>query len=250
MELNVEEAVTNNVLGTRSIIEASLDSGVARLVMISTDKAVRPTSVMGATKRVAELLILDAARSSGQAFSVVRFGNVLGSRGSVVPLFKRQIAQGGPVTVTHPDIERYFMTIPEAVHLVLQASAMGQGGEVFVLNMGEPVRILDLAEDLIRLSGLEPGEEVEIVFTGLRPGDKLSEELWDEGLDYQSTGHPDITRLAENDYLCGPELVRAVDELIALAVSGDVENLVQRLDDLIPGAAIRSTPPPDLKSVL
>ena len=158
MEVNVEEAITNNILGTRNVVEVALNFTVERLVMISTDKAIRPSSVYGATKRMAEMLVLDAAHRSGLPFSVVRFGNVLGSRGSVVPLFKRQIASGGPVTITHPDMKRYFMTIPEAVHLVLQAAAMGQGGEVFVLNMGEQVRILDLAEDLIRLSGLEPGK--------------------------------------------------------------------------------------------
>jgi len=151
---NIEEAITNNVLGTQRLVEAATNANVNRLVMISTDKAVNPSNVYGATKRLAEMIVLDAARQKSRAFTVVRFGNVLGSRGSIIPLFKRQIAIGGPVTVTHPDMERFFMTIPEAVHLVLQASAMGQGGETFVLNMGEPVRILDLVEDLIRLSGL------------------------------------------------------------------------------------------------
>ena len=143
-----------------------------RFILISTDKAVRPVNVYGATKRLAEMIVLDAAHQTGKAYSVVRFGNVLGSRGSVVPIFKRQIAQGGPITITHPDMKRYFMTIPEAVHLVLQAAAMGKGGEAFLLNMGQQVRILDLAEDLIKLSGLEPGRDIEIVFTGIRPGEK------------------------------------------------------------------------------
>ncbi|MDH5507521.1 MAG: polysaccharide biosynthesis protein [Anaerolineae bacterium] len=249
MEMNVEEAVTNNILGTRNVVTAALQHEVERLVMISTDKAVAPTSVMGATKRIAEMLVLDAASRSGRAFSVVRFGNVLGSRGSVVPLFKRQISQGGPVTVRHPDIERYFMTIPEAVHLVLQASALGQNGEMFVLNMGDPVRILNLAEDLIRLSGLEPGEDIEIVFTGMRPGEKLSEELWDKGVAYHPTEHPDINRLDENGLLSGPALTSTVDELARLAQDGDPAAIVQMLDELIPGAAIRSTPPPDFKSI-
>ena len=250
MQMNVEEAITNNIQGTRNVVEVALDTSVNRLVMISTDKAVQPSSVMGATKRMAEMIVLDAANRSGRAFSVVRFGNVLGSRGSVVPLFKRQIAAGGPVTVNHPDIERYFMTIPEAVHLVLQASAMGQGSEVFLLNMGQAVRILDLAEDLIRLSGLEPGQDIEIVFTGLRPGDKLTEALWDEGADYEDTSHPDITRLVNEDSISGQRLNQIVDELINLAREADVDAVTEILDDLIPGAAIRSTPPPDLQSVV
>ena len=249
MEKNVEEAVTNNVLGTQNVVNAALAYDVERLVMISTDKAVRPTSVMGATKRIAEMVVQDAANRSGSAYSVVRFGNVLGSRGSVVPLFKYQIAQGGPVTVTHPDAERYFMTIPEAVHLVLQASALGQNGEMFVLNMGDPVRITDLAEDLIRLSGLEPGRDIEIVYTGLRPGEKLTEELWDKGAEYQSTGHPDITRLVETALLQGEALEKTIRELLRLAVEGDADAIVLLLDEIIPGAAIRSTPPPDLRSV-
>jgi FlaA1/EpsC-like NDP-sugar epimerase len=220
------------------------------LVLVSTDKAIRPSSVYGATKRLAELLVLDAANRTGLAYSVVRFGNVLGSRGSVIPLFEQQISHGGPVTITHPDMERYFMTIPEAVHLVLQASAMGKGGEVFVLNMGEQVRIFDLAEDLIRLSGLEPGKDIEIVFTGIRPGEKLREELWDQGAIYEPTEHPDIVLLAQEDYLGGQELRRTVNDLIHLAREGDTAAIVQILDDFIPGAVVRSTPPPDLTSIV
>ena len=174
----------------------------------------------------------------------------LGSRGSVVPLFKHQIATGGPVTVTHPDMKRYFMTIPEAVHLVLQASSMGQGGEVFVLNMGEQVRILDLAEDLIRLSGLEPGKDIEIVFTGIRPGEKLSEELWDQWAQYEPTKHPDIVLLAAEDLLNGDDLQQIVDELIHLAREGDQASIVNILDECIPQAAMRSEPPPDLTSII
>ncbi|MBU1661140.1 MAG: polysaccharide biosynthesis protein [Chloroflexi bacterium] len=250
MEINVEEAITNNILGTRNVVEVSLTYGIDRLVMISTDKAIRPTSVMGATKRIAELLVLDAAHRSDQAYSVVRFGNVLGSRGSVVPKFQRQIARGGPITITHPDMERYFMTIPEAVHLVLQAGAMGQCGEVFVLKMGEQVRILDLAEDLIRLSGLEPGKDIEITFTGIRPGEKLKEELWDKWAQYEPTSHPDIVLLTEEDIISEGALHQAVDELIYLARESNASAIIKRLDALIPGATVRSTPPPEITAVI
>ncbi len=219
-------------------------------MLISTDKAIRPSSVYGATKRLAELQVLDAANRTGLAFSVVRFGNVLGSRGSVIPLFENQIALGGPVTITHPDMERYFMTIPEAVHLVLQASAMGKGGEVFVLNMGEQVRILTLAEDLIRLSGLEPGKDIEIVFTGIRPGEKLSEELWDKHAIYKPTQHPDILLLEDEDFIGGQELRRTVNDLIHLAREGDTASIVRIFDEFVPGAVVRSTPPPDLTSIV
>ncbi len=249
MEVNVEDAVTNNILGTRNIVDASIETSVDRLVMISTDKAIHPINVMGATKRIAESIVLDAADRTGRPFTVVRFGNVLGSRGSVVPLFKRQIAQGGPITITHPDMKRFFMTIPEAVYLVLQASTMGSGGEVFVLNMGQQVRILDLAEDLIRLSGLEPGRDIEIVFTGIRPGEKLSEELWEDGSFLQKTAHPDIMRLDCKDDLFGVDLSKSVEELIRLAQEGDTKSVTRLLDELIPGSAIRSTPPPEITSI-
>ncbi|HUI66209.1 MAG TPA: nucleoside-diphosphate sugar epimerase/dehydratase [Bacteroidota bacterium] len=178
MESNVADAVTNNVLGTQTLVDLALDSGVERFVMISSDKAVNPTSTMGVTKRVAELIVQEAAFQSGRAFITVRFGNVLGSRGSILPIFKGQIASGGPVTVTHPGATRFFMTIPEAVQLVLQATMLGCGGEVFVLDMGEPVRIYDLARDLIRLSGLVEGKDIKIEYTGLQPGEKLTEELF------------------------------------------------------------------------
>ncbi len=249
MEVNVEEAITNNIIGTRNLVDVSLSYDVERLVMISSDKAIRPSSVMGATKRMAEMLVLDAAHRSGRTFSAVRFGNVLGSRGSVVPLFKRQILRGGPVTVTHPDMKRYFMTIPEAVHLVLQASAMGEGGEVFVLKMGEQIRILQLAEDIIRLSGLEPGKDIEIVFTGIRPGEKLSEDLWDKWANFDTTNHPDIVRLDDQDIISGAELKNVIGELDYLAREGDANAIVSLLDGIIPGAAVRSTPPPDLTTV-
>jgi FlaA1/EpsC-like NDP-sugar epimerase len=249
MEINIEDAVTNNILGTRNVVNVAVATNVERLVMISTDKAIRPVNIMGATKRMAEMIVLDAAERTGRYFSVVRFGNVLGSRGSVVPLFKRQIARGGPVTVTHPDMKRYFMTIPEAVYLVLQVFAIGRVGEMFVLNMGQQVRILDLAEDLIRLSGLEPGRDIEIVFTGIRPGEKLSEDLWDEGVTFESTQHPDIFRLDGQNTLRGEALQKSIEELAHLAQDGDAPTVVKLLDELIPGSAVCSTPPPEMTSI-
>lgn len=250
MEANIEDAITNNIIGTRNVVDAAVASNVDRLVMISTDKAIRPISVMGATKRMAEMVVLEAAQRSGCAFSVVRFGNVLGSRGSVVPLFKSQIAKGGPITITHPEMMRYFMTIPEAVHLVLQAAAMGKGGEVFLLNMGKPIRILDLAEDLIRLSGLEPGKDIEIIFTGIRPGEKLSEDLWEEGVHYQPTAHEEVFRLAEEENLMNNALSATVDQLHTLAQSGDTTAILDLLDSAIPSANVRVMSSPDMTSVV
>lgn len=192
MEYQPMEAVRNNVLGTKVVAEAASKNGVETFVMISTDKAVNPTSVMGCTKRVAEMFVQSMNSISETRFAAVRFGNVLGSRGSVIPLFKKQIAKGGPVTVTHPDMKRYFMTIPEASQLVLQAGAMAEGGEVFVLDMGEPVKIYDLARDMITLSGMIPEVDIEIKFTGLRPGEKLFEELLSAEDGTEATQHKKI----------------------------------------------------------
>ena len=238
METNIEEAVTNNILGTKNIVEAALKYEVKQLVMISTDKAIRPISVMGATKRIAEMIVLDAAHKHQRAFSVVRFGNVLGSRGSVVPRFKRQIANGGPVTVTHPEMKRYFMTIPEAVHLVLQASSLSRGGENYILDMGQPVRIVDLAEDLIRLSGFEPGKDIQIVFTGIRPGEKLSEDLWETGFAYSSTAHPDIHHIDSEEVMTSEALSAVVEQLLQYAREGEPEAIQELLSNTIPGASI------------
>jgi FlaA1/EpsC-like NDP-sugar epimerase len=258
MEANVVEAITNNVIGTHNLKQVSVAHNVERFVLISTDKAVRPSSIYGATKRLAEMIILDATRQPSRdevdgtqcAFTVVRFGNVLGSRGSIIPIFKNQIADGGPITITHPDMYRFFMTIPEAAYLVLQAASMENGGETFVLNMGEPVRILDLAEDLIRLSGLEPHRDIEISYTGIRPGEKLTEELWDEGTPLVPTFHPDIFRLEDNASSPGSNLSQAIDSLSRLSHSDDAESIVNLLDGLIPGASIRETPQPDITSII
>ncbi len=200
MESNVAEAILNNVEGTASLVRAALDAGTERFVLISTDKAVRPCSIMGTTKRIAEMVVQDAGITSGREFVAVRFGNVLGSRGSVVPAFLRQIQAGGPVTVTHPDMRRYFMTIPEATQLVLQAGALGRPGNVFVLDMGEQVRITDLAADMIRLSGLEPNADIEIRYSGIRPGERLAEEILFTGESVEPTAHPKVLR-ATNEHL-------------------------------------------------
>jgi FlaA1/EpsC-like NDP-sugar epimerase len=176
MELNVPEAILNNVLGTRNVVETAAAFGVERFIFISTDKAVNPTSVMGATKKLGEIIVQGVARTSATKFSCVRFGNVLGSRGSAVPLFQKQIARGGPVTVTHPEMRRFFMSIAEAVHLIIQSGTLGDKGEIFVLDMGQAIRIVDMVKTLIKLSGHKDGE-IEIKFVGTRPGEKLYEEI-------------------------------------------------------------------------
>jgi FlaA1/EpsC-like NDP-sugar epimerase len=227
MEANIAEAVTNNVLGTRNVADLSAEFGVEHLVLISTDKAVRPTNIMGATKRIAEQIVQEVAESHQRKFVAVRFGNVLGSRGSVVPTFLRQIRTGGPVTVTHPEMRRYFMTIPEAVQLVLQAGAIGRGGEVFVLDMGEPVKVLDLATDLIRLSGLEVGTDIEIRFTGTRPGEKLYEELFFDSESAVATDHPKVLRARNGALPVG--MSAEVDVLVEAARSGRPDDEIREL---------------------
>jgi FlaA1/EpsC-like NDP-sugar epimerase len=235
MELHPCEAVKNNVLGTRVVAEVAAEFGVSRFVLVSSDKAVRPTNVMGATKRVAELIIQNMnGKGRDTVYVAVRFGNVLGSVGSVIPIFRKQLATTGRLTVTHPDASRYFMLIPEAAGLILQAGAMGTGGEVFVLDMGNPVRIVDLAVDLIRLSGREPGVDAEIVFTGLRPGEKLHEELVVEGEDVQRTGHPKVMKLIGD----APRMIDwriRLDRLIRAAQSADRQAVVRGLDELVKG---------------
>ncbi|MEG4804231.1 polysaccharide biosynthesis protein [Microcoleus sp. ARI1-B5] len=234
MELNPPEAITNNVRGTKNLLDLALKYDVEHFVMISTDKAVNPTNIMGASKRVAEMLVLQAAKTSGKPFVVVRFGNVLGSRGSVVPTFKRQIAEGGPITITHPDICRYFMTIPEAVQLLLQAAVLGDGGQVFMLDMGQPVRIVDLAKDLIRLSGYELGKDIDIVFTGLRPGEKLFEELFIPGETYDKTEHEKILILGNASRIVRENIEQEIETLCQAAHRNDGNLIVFLLEQLVP----------------
>jgi FlaA1/EpsC-like NDP-sugar epimerase len=242
MEGNIADAISNNIHGTKVLVDLSVRFNVQRFIMISSDKAVNPTSIMGATKRIAELVVHEAAAVHNRAFVTVRFGNVLGSRGSVVPIFERQIARGGPVTISHPDVRRYFMTIPEAVHLVLQAGAMGTGGELFVLDMGEQIRVMDLAKDLIRLKGLEVGKDIAIVYTGLKSGEKMHEELFYPGAQVEKTAHEKIlmcrndSSLKSDTALLGHErtLTVQVNTLIAAGRQGSLDVAQGLLQTLVP----------------
>lgn len=235
MESNVEEAIKNNIFGTRNLAECAHKYGAERYVSISTDKAVNPTSVMGVTKRISEMLVQSLGKISSTKFAAVRFGNVLGSRGSVIPLFKQQISQGGPVTVTHPDMVRFFMTISEAVQLVIQAGALAQGGEVFILDMGKPVRISDLAHDLIRLSGLEPNIDIQVVYTGIRPGEKLFEEILtrEEGATLSKHNRIFIGKPSDFSYEDFTFVLRKLEQLVQKrytpATSDEIINLLLQM---------------------
>jgi FlaA1/EpsC-like NDP-sugar epimerase len=233
MERYPEEAVATNVLGTLNALDAAVYSRVQRFVLISSDKAVNPSSVMGATKRIGELLVQSLARQHHFAYTSVRFGNVLSSRGSVVPLFRRQLAEGGPITVTHPEATRYFMTIPEAVQLVLQASVLATPGDTFVLDMGEPVRIVQLARDLIELHGLQPDHDVELKFIGQRRGEKLNEELFFAFESPETTAHEAIRRVRLNGHQ-NDNLRASVARLIDQAKTASSEEIVVALREIVP----------------
>ena len=234
MEDFPEEAIRVNILGTRILAELSLGCGVEKFIFISTDKVVNPTSLMGASKRVAEMVITDLNHQEKTQFVAVRFGNVLGSRGSVIPIFQEQIKKGGPVTITHPDMKRYFMTIPEAVLLVLQAGSMGHGGEVFVLDMGEQAKIYDVACELIRLSGLEPHKDIPIIFTGIRPGEKLFEEVLTAEEGVEPTTHPKIFK-AKIKRSLGPDILREkIEKLEILAQMRDRKAIARTFQEVIP----------------
>jgi FlaA1/EpsC-like NDP-sugar epimerase len=237
MEWNPCEAVKNNIGGTRTVADLSDQHGVQRFVLVSTDKAVNPTSVMGATKRISEIYVQALSRRSTTKFVTVRFGNVLGSAGSVIPIFREQIAKGGPVCVTHPEMRRYFMTIPEASQLVLQAGGMGEGGEIYILDMGEPVKIVDLARDLITLSGLRPDEDIEIRFSGVRPGEKLFEELSTDAEHADKTKHPKVFIGRIKSHAWEPVVV-GVDALLDLAREAQIERVRATLGDLVPEYAV------------
>jgi len=244
MEANPGEAVKNNVLGTRTLAESALAAGVEAFVMVSTDKAVNPTSVMGATKRCAELIAQSLNGEGKTRFVAVRFGNVLASSGSVVPIFRRQIAAGGPVTVTHPDMRRYFMTIPEAAQLVMQAGAIGKGGEIFVLDMGQPIRILDLAREMIRRAGLVPDRDIGIVFTGIRPGEKLYEELAGADERTRPTSHPKIRvwELPRSTRRQAQEMASMLESVVDADRTAVVETLMRVVPEYAPDGLRTGSP--------
>jgi FlaA1/EpsC-like NDP-sugar epimerase len=244
MEENPAEAIKNNVGGTQMLADAAHRHRAAVFTMISTDKAVNPTSVMGASKRVAELYVQALAGRSETRFVTVRFGNVLGSAGSVIPIFRKQLARGGPLTVTHPEMRRYFMTIPEACQLVLQASAMGAGGEIFILDMGEPVRIADLARDMIRLSGLEPEEDIDIEYSGVRPGEKLYEELYVSGKHPARTRHPRIFTGRGRARDLG-EVSAAIAQLLTRSRGAEAETIRRALAAIVPEYRPPAHQPPE-----
>ncbi|MEN6433736.1 MAG: nucleoside-diphosphate sugar epimerase/dehydratase [Smithella sp.] len=241
LERNPWEAVFNNIIGSRIAMEMSIKYQVERFVLVSTDKAVRPSNVMGTSKRVTEL-IMQSLQGNKTLLMAVRFGNVIGSSGSVIPVFRRQIEKGGPVTVTHPEVNRYFMTIPESTQLVLQAAAMGKGGEIFILKMGTPVKIADMARDLIRLSGKEPDTDIKIIYTGLRDGEKLYEELITEGEDILSTGHEKIMVLRSNDHANGlnhlqsmrQKLDEDIEELVKYSLDHNAGTIKKKLKEIVP----------------
>jgi len=237
MEYNPAEAVKNNIFGTRNVSEAADAFGVKNFVLISTDKAVNPPNIMGSTKRFAEMIVQNLAKESKTKFVAVRFGNVLGSRGSVIPLFKKQIQAGGPITVTHPDITRYFMTIPEASQLVIQAGALARGGEVFVLDMGEPVKIVDLAKNLIKLSGYSV-DDIGITFTGIRPGEKLYEELLNENEVVQKQVFPKIF-IGKAEPVGKEELYAVMETLLDMDEAQLKETLVRIANTKLDGSTQR-----------
>lgn len=232
-EHHPREAFRTNVLGTRNVVEAALNSQADRFVLVSTDKAVRPTNVMGATKRLAEMLTQSINGSQRTRFMAVRFGNVIGSSGSVIPLFQQQLARGGPLTVTHPEVTRYFMSIPEAAQLILQAGTMGEGGEIFILDMGKPIKVVELARDLIRLNGLEPDRDIAIEFIGLRPGEKLYEELITEGEGIVPTGHKKIMVLRGN-VEDRDRLRQNIEEMTQVSRIGENAAIRKKLQDIVP----------------
>ncbi len=234
MEFHPDEAVKVNIWGTKILAENSLKYGVEKFVLISTDKAVNPVSVMGVTKRIAETLVYQLNSRDSTKFVAVRFGNVLGSRGSVVPIFKEQIEKGGPVKITHEDMERYFMTTPEAVSLVLQTGVLEETEEIYVLDMGKPVKIVILAEELIRLYGFIPHKDIPIIYIGIRPGEKISEELLSSGDNLLPTGYPKILKTKTNNNIDGKELANKIRDLYHFSEEKNIPQIITLLSQLVP----------------